>query len=348
MINVSRLRSHLFLVGTRLQTLSWVLELFWYAFQNIYKDVTATRGQRARPRINIGVDAPGAISAWLHFLIWRRQYLYLSLELPSPESYQHFAKAIHWLESKAIKQAVAIIIQDADRLESLSRYHAAMPSRSFFLPNSPRCSAPNPTFSKGENYLRTKLNINSQRFPYIALHAGMIGYQVYSQELVQAFAELDSGFALVLHEPRKRRASDRYLPSLRRLNSRNLFLSLDPVPFDQIDKVFASATVGIAFYRPIDDNHAKMGLASGKLAFYLQHGIPVLMNNLPSFVTLNEKYEFGVLIKDIPSSEDLSICLKTIMAKYAFYSQNASDCFKQEFNFSAKCRVIRSFLESSS
>jgi hypothetical protein len=345
-IRMSRLRSHLFLVGTKLRTLSWVLEIFWYALQNLCTDLAATRSQRERPRINIGVDAPGAISAWLDSLIWRRKYLYLSLELPSSHSYQYFAKSIHWLERKAIKDAAAIIIQDADRLESLSRFHEAIPSRRFFLPNSPHCSGSNTDLSPAENYLRRQLNISSRRFPHIALHAGMIEDVVYSQELVRAFAGLDSGFALVLHERRKRRASHPYLQALRRLNSRNLFLSLDPVPFDQLYKVFASATVGLAFYRPIDDNHAKMGLASGKLAFYLRHGIPVLTNSLPSFAALNEKYGFAVLINDVASSEELGNGLETIMAKYALYSRNARDCFRQEFNFSAKCTLIRSFLES--
>jgi hypothetical protein len=315
--------------------------------QNLSKDLMASRATRATSRINIGVDAPGAISAWLDFLIWRRQFLYRSLELPSPQSYQHFGKAIHWLECKAVKDAIAIIIQDADRLESLSLYHTTLPERKFFLPNSPRFSGPVPRPSESDNYLRKTLKIDSQRFPYIALHAGMIEDAVYSQEIVQGFAGLDSGFALVLHERRKRRASDPYLQSLRRLNSRNLFLSLDPVPFDQLDKVFSSATVGLAFYRPIDDNHAKMGLASGKLAFYLRHGIPVLLNNLPSFVTLNRKYEFAVLVDDVARAEDLRLGLETIMSRYAFYSQNALACFRQEYNFSAKCDLVRSFWESA-
>ena len=346
-ITLLRLRGRRFLGGTKLDTLGPVLEVAWYSLQNLWQDLRLTKAQRAMRRINIGVDPPGAISAWLHFLICRRQFLYLSLELSSPQSYQRFAKAIPWLENKALQRAIAIIIQDQDRLRSLSQYHLALPARRFFLPNSPGLSASSPSVSPSENYLRKRLKIDPQKFPYIALHAGMIDDKVYSQELAQGFAAACCNFALVLHERRKRELTDPYLQHLRTLNSTNLFLSLNPVPFDQAEKVFSSATVGLAFYRPIDDNHAQMGLASGKLAFYLRHGIPVLMNSLASLVALNEKYNFGVSIQDLTRSEDFRVALDTIMAQYSVFSQNARRCFREEFNFSAKCSLIRSFLEST-
>ena len=112
---------------------------------------------------------------------------------------------------------------------------------------------------------------------------------MYAQELAKAFSQTDCGFALVFHDRVKRSTTEPYIQLLQSHNSKNLFLSLEPVPFDQVDAIFAVATVGLVFYRPIDDNFARIASASGKLSFNLKHGIPVLMNALPSLVAMNRR-----------------------------------------------------------
>ena len=74
------------------------------------------------------------------------------------------------------------------------------------------------------------------------------------------------------------------------------------------------------------------------------------MNRLSSLRPLNDKYGFAVFTEDIVCGEDISNGLEGVdaHANYAFYSHNAMHCFKQEFNFSAKSKDIRVFLDSPS
>jgi hypothetical protein len=174
----------------------------------------------------------------------------------------------------------------------------------------------------------------------------MIRDEVYAQELAKTAAQLDGGFALVLHSSSQRSEDDPYIRLLRGHNSTNLFLSLEPVPFDQVDAVFASATIGLAFYRPIDENFAQIALASGKLPFYLKHGIPILLNDLPSTRALIERHHCGALVADPASPADLASAVGTIMANYADYCANARRCFREEFDFDVKCAPVREFLET--
>ncbi len=337
----------------KLATLLPLIELGWFAFRNLLLDRRIPAEQRGLRRINIGVDLQGGVLAWWQSVLARSRYVWLSLELPGPPSYRRLEKLVGWLEARALGSAAALIIQDPDRLRSLSRHRSPLPLRVFYVPNSagppafrsPPASSDN-YLRSSNNYLRRKLGIDPERFPYIALQAGMIQEEVYPQELAKAFSRIDSGFALVFHDRHKRSEKDPYVRLLRSHNSRNLFLSLDPVPFDEVDAIFASATVGLVFYRPVDDNFAMIASASGKLSFNLKHGIPVLMNSLPSLAALNERYEFGVMVRDPQDPAELSAALKTIMSRYDFYSANARRCFQEELDFQTKFVPLREFLEA--
>jgi hypothetical protein len=352
-VNFSRPRDHRLLdrfcnllFRIKLGTLIPVFDLLWFSLQSLLLDLKLRTKQPGLRRVNIGIDPGGAILAWVHSRLWHRGFVYLSLELVSPKTYRRFSKLVPWLEGKALKQAAGIIIQDAERLRTLSQYHAGVSQRAFFLPNSTRAATAHDKLSRSGNYFRKKFNLDPQCFPYIALQAGMIEDEVYAQELAKAFTQINSGFALVFHERLKRSINEPYIQLLRNHNSRNLFLSLDPVPFDQVDRVFASATIGLALYRPIDENFAQNTLSSGKLSFYLKHGIPVLMNSLPSADALNQRYQIGVVVQDPTSHEELAAALNSIMARYDFYSSNARRCFREQFDFGAKFEPVLAFLES--
>ena len=350
---ISRLKEHRrgariysCLRSVKLVTLVPFVELAWFSIQCWLADLRMARELRRLRRVDIGIDPRGSILAWGRALLGRSKYICLSLELTSPALYRRFERLVFWLEGKALKHAAAIVIQDEDRLRSLARYHSPLASRVYFLPNSTGSGGGGAGIPSRENYLRSRLNIDPAEFPFIALHAGMIQDEVYAQELAKAFGQLNTGFALVFHDRIKRSVEEPYIRLLQDHNSTNLFLSLDPVPFDQVDAIFASATVGLVFYRPVNDNFAEMSLASGKLSFYLKHGVPVVMNSLPALAALNQRYQFGALVKDPGSPAELREALGAIMARYEFHSSNARRCFREEFNFDEKFAPIRAFLES--
>ena len=174
----------------------------------------------------------------------------------------------------------------------------------------------------------------------------MISDYVCSKSLAHAFASIDNGCALMFHGVDQKGLEDPYIQLLQQVNSKNLFLSLNPVPFEQVDQIYASSTIGLAFYANMGDNFTKIGMASGKLAFYLKHGKPVLVSNLPSLSQLVEKYKFGIVINEPSNAQEIKLAIDTILGSYNTYSNNAKLCFKAEFDFETKIKPILSFMDS--
>jgi glycosyltransferase involved in cell wall biosynthesis len=163
-------------------------------------------------------------------------------------------------------------------------------------------------------------------------------------ELARTFESLDFGYALVLHERMKREDGDPYIRELRKINGRNLFLSLDPLPIEEVDRLYASATIGLAFYKALDSNFSLMSMASGKLGYYLKHGKPVLVNDLPSLSTFVESREIGVVVRDPCDPAQVRRAVESILANYARFSANARKCFLEELDFDRNVLPVTTFL----
>jgi hypothetical protein len=112
----------------------------------------------------------------------------------------------------------------------------------------------------------------------------------------------------------------------------HVYLSDQPVlPYQIIDLV-ASAQIGIALYdhKPRDLNAYTVGLSSGKIAHYLQCGLPVIVSNLPSLKRLIDTYNCGIYVEKV---EEVPVAVETILSDYVTYSKNAIICFQKEFDF---------------
>jgi len=296
--------------------------------------------QRSMANLTIGVDQVSGLAGWLRSLIRGERFVYLSLELPVNEP-RGLPRGLH---HRALASATALIIQDEDRLAALTRDYPCRTRQVFFIPNSTMSDiAPDET--TGGNYFRDKFALDPVRFPNIVLQAGTVEDGTYPRELAAAFREIE-GFALVLHERRKRSPDDPFMAGLRDINSTTLFLSLDPVPFEEIDRVFRSATIGCALYKDFDSNWGEIAMASGKLSFYLKHGIPVLMSNLNSLVKLNERYVIGRVILDPGNAVEVRQELTEIMGRYEELSANCKRCFKELFDFETRADPFFKFIAS--
>lgn len=294
-------------------------------------------------RINIGVDIYGAIAGLIFFFLFRQKFLFLSLELHEPKRFQGISGLIASLAKLACKKSEAVLIQDEDRFKTFCQYYQYQHPQVFYLPNS--------TFAvdyqidlNTKNYFFEKFHLSQEEFPYIILQAGMICDAVFSKSVAQAFAGIDNGCALIFHD-RQTRKEDPYIQSLRQVNQKNLFLSLDPLPYNQIDRVYSAPTIGLAFYADLGNNFAQISMASGKLPQYLKHGKPVLVTNLPSLTKLVEEYKCGIVIKDPSSCQEIKSAIEQIISDYDTYSNNAKACFEAEFDFGKKMAPILSFMD---
>ena len=109
---------------------------------------------------------------------------------------------------------------------------------------------------------------------------------------------------------------------------------MNPVPLDELDKVFASARIGVVLYAPdCGENVATVGFASGKLAFLLRNGIPVIVNANSALTEIVEPAGCGVSVKD-PSR--IGGAIEIIEAEFDRYRSNALQCFDDQFEFGSR------------
>lgn len=291
--------------------------------------------------INVGIDTNGSILSLIYFYICRQIIVYLSLEITPLSSFGKISKVLKYLECIAYRKAECVVIQDEDRFKSLCDYNNFQHPKVFYLPNS-TSSIDDDSADKNDenNYFRNIFDLSKDDFPNLVIQAGMICDEVYSQELAQAFNSIRNGCSLIFHERRKRSAEEAYIKSLQEINSKNLFLSLEPLPYEEVDKVFASATIGLAFYRDVNNNYGQIAKASGKLSFYLKHGKPVLVNNLESLATLVNKYKIGVVVHNPTDLVEIQSAIEEILNNYSFYCENAKTCFAHEFDFAKKVKPL--------
>lgn len=218
-----------------------------------------------------------------------------------------------------------IFIQDSERAQSLAAENGLPMSLFAFVPNAPA------GFPAGVNpdFLHARLGIPADR--RIVLHAGMIHDDVCALDLAASASCWPEQYCLVFHERAFRDASDPYLQWLLAASDAKAILSLNPVPLDRVDDVFASGWAGLVFYTDSQGpNFTEVALASGKLAYYLRNGVPVVVNPLPSLVRLVEQWGCGIVAQD---ARGIVAALNIIASDHEGFSARAKACFAAQFDF---------------
>lgn len=290
----------------------------------------------------IGVDRSGSLPAMIYTWILRPETKwYLSLELIVASSTNPVSSVARLIDRAYFRLSDCVIIQDDTRLEKLEKELRYRARSICYFPNAPSEAISSELDS---NYLQKKLGIKPDTYKFLVLAAGMIDDKVYSIDVAKTFSHLSDLCALIFHERECRRFEDPYIVKVTHANQQNLFLSLSPVEYNDLDSLFSSIDIGIAFYNPVDSNFEDMAKTSGKLAFYLKHGKPVLLNNLPSFHHLNNEYSIGVIVNDICDPLEMRKAIETISNNYSLYSANALSCYHCAYNPSRHLEPLLSTL----
>ena len=251
--------------------------------QLIYRSMLEAR--KGRPDFVIGVDPIGLIAAFIARIASHNKprFVYWSLELLVRKDFRRISikRLIKGLEAAISRMVDLIVVQDDARGQILRRENGISGTAMAFVPNS----ALGPTTSERTDYLHELLDLTKDT--RIVLHAGMICEPVMPMELAASTRYWPDGYVLVLHERQKRDEHEPYLKALSEIGGDRTRLSLNPVPLDEIDKVFASAFIGLVVYSDgWGENFSTVGLASGKLSFFLRNGIPVIVNSIPALRNL--------------------------------------------------------------
>ena len=173
----------------------------------------------------------------------------------------------------------------------------------------------------------------------------MVETPVYALEIATSFKDIENA-VLIFHDRSKIHTTKPYVKEIIKNNSKNLYLSKQVYDFDDIEYAYKGFDIGIACYRPKDDDFKYIGKASGKLCFYMMYNIPVIVNNLPGLANLIEKYNCGVVIDDVESTAQWQNAINKIMADYEGYKSRVAECYKQEFDFVEKVKPLEDFLSN--
>lgn len=301
----------------------------------------------------IGIDAYGLLVASAANRRFRSPVIYFSLELLSLGMnacdvrtkgllsrygyYTHHA-LLKWIEKRLHRQAALTLIQDDTRwavLRRLNGLRADAPA--IFIPNSPFADkAPKPP----SDYLRRKFGIPADKL--IVLYAGSLGVWTGMDRIAEAAKTWSDRFVLVLHG----RGLPQFMRDLSETAANSggkIILSLDQLVESEYEEMLRSADIGLSWYADRDDpNVYYIGAGSGKLFYYLKHGLPVVTNRFPGLPEIVETNSVGVCLEQ---EGEIGDGLAGIEKEYQRFSENARSCFSQ-YEFANRFSDVLSFLRS--
>ncbi len=273
-----------------------------------------------------GVDVYGVTTAGFFATLKRVPLIYWSLELIFMDDLRTwFERRFKAAEIAQSRRARLILIQDQLRAQSLIQENGVRLDQICIVPNAPMGFPSN----EPSDFFQTKFNLSADQ--RVILQTGMIDPEALALEIATAATQWQPIYTLVLHDRMKRSRTEPYIAEILKATNNRTHLSLDPVPFDQIDRVVKSGHVGLVFYRSdLGANYAQMVGASGKMAYYLRCGLPIVCIDLPGMQERVEAYNCGICVHAIAEIEGV---LDQIFADYATFSANARRCYQEQYEF---------------
>ena len=111
---------------------------------------------------------------------------------------------------------------------------------------------------------------------------------------------------------------------------------ISPEKFPEYLKQYA---VGLIWYSQTkDENVNNIGMSSGKFFRHLSLGQPIIVNDCPGMGKIVEKYQLGIVIRDV---SQLPWAYSQLMENYAYYRENIINVYKSKFDFA---KLIHPFL----
>ena len=300
----------------------WLGELDWLA--EILHFALFCRWHYRKSDLAVAFDANG-LAAMTIAVPRRVPFVYWSLELwLMSDCIDRVSRAIKRNEIRSLPRAAAVVIQAPDRAAYLTEGTGLSRDRIVLVPNGP--IGPRSTDLPRDFFARRFGLATGKK---VVLHAGMLGDDVRSLELAQSVPTWPEPFVLVFHERSPRDPAEPYLRRIAEEGGARVYLSLDPVPFEEIEKVYAGADIGVVSYAALNVNSGTGASASGKVAYYLRQGMPILAltDVCPAVI---EQYRCGVWVR---SAGEIAAALSEIAADWAGFSARASHCYDDHFDF---------------
>jgi glycosyltransferase involved in cell wall biosynthesis len=286
--------------------------------------------ERAEPfACVIGVDPDGLALAqsFAHGapLAYYSLELLLSYELSTAAERQLKAHERHLSQ-----RAAFVVVQDEARGRLLADDDAIPWEKVVQVPNSPL----GPARRRASRYWHSRFNLPSEA--RVVVHSGSLGDWTGIEPIVDSAADWPEPWVLVIHT-RYAAESSAYVDDLRkRADPRRVRFSLSPVPRHDYDALIDAADVGLAFYVPsggssfTQRNVQTIGFSSGKLAYYLRAGLPVIVNRAASIAEVVEINGCGVAVAN---AAEIGHALGRIEGEYETLGARACAFFDERLDF---------------
>jgi hypothetical protein len=279
---------------------------------------------RHAPDLAVAVDM-NSLAAMDWILPRTTPFVYWGLEVTMlDEIHEPFTRWMKRHELKRLNQARAVINQGPVRRALLEKDLKKPITRYVAIPNSP--SQPMPDDLR-DDYFSSRFSIPENS--WIVLHSGFISSSLLSLEIAQTVEFWPEDFTLVFHERQQRDPQEPYIQAVAKAGGDRTFFSLNPVPLADVDRIYAGADIGLVCYEVAELNKTLAWASSGKLPYYLRHGMPVIIvtPDCPSLIT---EWHCGVWVTDVRQIGD---ALVAIAGDYARYSMGARQAYETIYDF---------------
>lgn len=247
------------------------------------------------------------------------------------------------LEIDACRNVRFAVVQDALRGELLCSQNHVPRGRIILLPVGGRGAR------AGQRQFLLNERLGIPRDKKIAILAGSITSWSMADRLIKSAMSWPDNWVLVLHGRYGVTELSRELfEFVERNNSRgNIFLSSVPANTPgEFSQLMHSVDLGLAFYQPnygnrYEGNNLKyIGMASGKIAAYLQHGIPVICNEIGVIAEEIQRHNLGRVVR---SPEDVGALLE--MVDFGEARENCLMYFDQTLNLDRTIQPVLDEIE---
>ena len=269
----------------------------------------------------IGGDALGNIIASRLCQTFKKKHIFFVLEYPQiPTSRHPHLSHVERAENKALCHADVIITHDKWHEAFLRQHFAIRANNVLHLPNA----SFTPEFKGESDFLQQSFHLQDTT---IILHSGGFGIWFKCKELAECTRSWDDNVKLVFHLSHDLMGSPYFEEIYHNDYHGKILWSLKPVSTFELDKLVASASIGIALYseQELGYRATYMGLAAGKIGNYLKCGVPVIATRLPSLTYL-EEFECGILVDN---EADISHAIQKIILDRETDSSNAYKCYSE-------------------
>lgn len=193
--------------------------------------------------------------------------------------------------------------------------------------------------------LHEKLGISKDK--KIALYIGSVTEKWSGiDRIIDGIDQWPEDWVLVVHQ-RYSRYGEEFIRLVE--TKKNLFISpFSSLPYDRIGELIRSADIGLGFYLHQEgniwagNNLKYIGMASGKVATYLQYGLPILINEIGEMSDHTRQYNLGAVVEsfsEIPSK--LAWLSEELLSEQ---SANCYDFFEQKLDLNRMIEPLTSVI----